>query len=156
MKRIATLSLLVLAGCFPKVGQPVHFEIPAQDVGKVSDFYGKLYGWETEPWKSDNPAAEDYWMVQTPGFKSIGGGVFTPDPAHPNRGAELFIYVDDIDAFLAKAKSLGATVVGEKQPIPDVGFAAHVRDPAGNVTGMFEWNPGGANDALKASAPAAK
>ncbi len=156
MKRLVTSSLVLLAGCFPKVGQPVHFEIPAQNVARANQFYSQLYGWEIEKWKSEDPSAEDYWLIDTPGLGSVGGGVFTPDAAHPSRGAEMFVYVDHIDTFVAKAKSLGATVVGEKEPIPDIGFAAHIRDPEGNVTGMFEWNPSGANEVVKARKAAVK
>jgi predicted enzyme related to lactoylglutathione lyase len=50
----------------------VHFEIPADDVPKLADFYRQLFGWKIE----SAPGFSDYWFVETaPEDKGVGGGM---------------------------------------------------------------------------------
>ena len=39
----------------------VHFEIPADDVEKLREFYGQLFGWKIEKM----PGPVEYWGIQT-------------------------------------------------------------------------------------------
>jgi predicted enzyme related to lactoylglutathione lyase len=39
----------------------VHFEIPADDIQKMKNFYGKLFGWKIEK----TPGPVDYWSIET-------------------------------------------------------------------------------------------
>lgn len=41
------------------------------------------------------------------------------------------------------ASEAGAEVVRSKQEIPNIGFAAYIRDPEGNTVGLFEPLEGG-------------
>jgi predicted enzyme related to lactoylglutathione lyase len=51
----------------------------------------------------------------------------------------VLVYVDsdDIEADLKKAKSLGATVVEEKQEIPGQGWFGVFKDPTGNMVALY-------------------
>jgi uncharacterized protein len=40
----------------------VHFEIPADDAERLSEFYGRVFGWKFE--KAPIPGM-DYWMIST-------------------------------------------------------------------------------------------
>jgi hypothetical protein len=40
----------------------VHFEIPAQDPGKIAAFYNEVFGWEITKWEG---GGEPYWLVKT-------------------------------------------------------------------------------------------
>lgn len=108
----------------------VHIEIPALDHNAAANFYFEMFGWSFT--RLDEP--EPYIMFET---GNTGGG-FTPyDEAH--RPGEILIYIasDDIDADLAKARNLGATVVQEKMEIIGVGWFAWLEDPSGNRIALW-------------------
>jgi predicted enzyme related to lactoylglutathione lyase len=52
-----------------------------------------------------------------------------------------YIYVDDIDAALAKVTPSGGEVVTPKYPEGNLSVAT-VRDPAGNIIGLWQERPG--------------
>lgn len=115
----------------------VHFEIPADQPQALTKFYADLFGWRFH--KADLPGPE-YWLCDTgsegPG---IGGAVMQrQDPKQPWMN---YVDVADIDAALAKAQELGATVALPKMPIPGVGACAAFVDPQGNICGL--WQHGG-------------
>lgn len=151
---IATAALLMLGACMSKTGQVVHFDLPAKDPARLGKFYGELYGWETEKWESESGKGDPYWMLDAPRggmFQpGIDGGIYERPGEGPELGAVFYIWVDDVDAYLEKARSLGAEVVMEKMAIPEVGFVAYIKDPEGNVTGLFLYAPDEATEAWDA------
>ena len=50
---------------------------------------------------------------------------------------QLFVEVDDIGAYIAKATSLGAKVIVPKSELPDGDALAIVLDPAGLSFGLY-------------------
>jgi hypothetical protein len=74
------------------------------------------------------------------GRGSINGSV-RPSPPEGHNLVQLFVEVDDIDATLAKAASLGATVIVPKSELPDGDALAIVLDPAGLSFGMYRPRP---------------
>jgi predicted enzyme related to lactoylglutathione lyase len=54
-----------------------------------------------------------------------------------------YIAVDDVDAAVAKAAGLGATVVREPMDIPNTGRIAVIKDPTGAVFAIFTMKEGG-------------
>ena len=50
---------------------------------------------------------------------------------------QLFVEVDDIDEFIAKASALGASVIVPKSELPDGDALAIVLDPAGLSFGLY-------------------
>lgn len=116
----------------------VHAEIIGEDPDRLREFYSALFGWEAEP--GDPVAAEvsgsgQYSFNPLPDGSSvplgIGGG--------PGFAARLLFYVgvDDVDAALAHAVELGATVVVGATDRPDGAVrVAQFADPAGNVVGL--------------------
>ena len=59
-----------------------------------------------------------------------------PDTPTTN-GFVPYILSEDIEATLAKAAELGATIVTEKSQIPGIGYYALFDDPDGNLIGLF-------------------
>jgi predicted enzyme related to lactoylglutathione lyase len=127
----------------------VHFEIPADDPDKLSDFYGKLFGWNIQ--KTPMGDGSNYWVVSTvatneqgmpsePG--AINGGIY-PRPA-PEARPINYVNVESVDEYQQKAESLGARVVLQKMPIPGMGYFAQVIDPEGNQFGLFQIDPSAA------------
>jgi predicted enzyme related to lactoylglutathione lyase len=127
----------------------VHFEIPAADPDKLSEFYSQLFGWQIN--KMDMGGGYTYYlastvetgedgMPKTPG--AINGGIYarTSETERPIN----YIDVDDIDSFVSKAEGLGAKVLVPKQPIPGMGWSAQMVDPQGNAYGLYQNDPGAA------------
>lgn len=101
----------------------VHWEIEAVDADSQRDFYSTLFNWEI----TDGP------IMQIPA--GIGGP--EPGPGGHIReggrsGVTLYVQVRDLQASLAKAVELGATVVVERFDIPDGATIAAITDPEGN------------------------
>ena len=119
----------------------VHFEIPAKDVKRASDFYNKAFGWQFNQYPNF-----DYWMVgttmsdkdgmpTTPG--SINGGMGKKGKTAPDN-VTVTISVADIDSALENIKKLGGKVTGKKTPVGDMGFTAYFKDTEGNIIGLYQ------------------
>ncbi|MDF1544408.1 MAG: VOC family protein [bacterium] len=114
------------------MAQPVvHFEIMGKDGVKTREFYGKLFDWDFQVMEG-----MDYGLVKAAGEGSIGGGV----GANPNSppGLTFYIQVDDLQASLDKAESLGGKMLVPPTPIPGTGSFAMFADPDGNAVGLFK------------------
>lgn len=105
----------------------VSWQIVADDPEALAGFYAKLFGWSV-----DRDNALGYRQLRT---GSIDGGVW---PTHqPGKATvQLFVEVADVDAQIAKATSLGATVLIPKTVLPDGDAMAILLDPAGLSFGV--------------------
>lgn len=61
------------------------------------------------------------------------------DKVAPGRSPSIWIEVENLDAAIAKATSLGAGILSEKSPVPHVGWSAQVTDLDGNHLGLVEF-----------------
>src|SRR5437899_12985048 len=92
----------------------VHFEIPANEVERLSGGYRTVCGWKFE--KAKMPGFE-YWLISTGHRgKSVGGGVYKK--MGPNDGARNFIGVEEIDSAIETFKKAGGTEVTGRQEVP--------------------------------------
>ena len=105
----------------------IHFEIQVKDAGAAQEFYSKLFDWKID---ADNPM--NYGVVDTQAG-GINGGV-TTDPAAPQ--VIMYVAVEDLQASLDRAKSLGGKTVVPPTEIPGVVTFAMMADPEGNVIGL--------------------
>jgi uncharacterized protein len=117
------------------MAQPVvHFEVVGKDGDKLKGYYAEMFDWEID---SNNPM--NYGMVDTGGQGGINGGV---GPAAPEQGqgsrVSVYAQVDDLQATLDKATSLGAKVILPVTDVPGGPTIAMFADPAGNVTGLMK------------------
>jgi predicted enzyme related to lactoylglutathione lyase len=114
------------------VGNPVvQWQIVARDPDALTRFYGSLFGWKI---RTGN--ALGYREVDTQSGRGINGGVWPSSPEGHNL-VQLFIEVDDVDAYVARAAKLGATVVVPPSELPDGDAMAIVVDPAGLSFGLY-------------------
>lgn len=112
-------------------GDITHIDIPVDDVDKARTFYSTLFGWQI----SALPEYADYPMWRAPNQISGGGlATRTADFTQPRS----YVEVDSIDAALAAVEGLGGAVAIPKSPISDTSWFAVVRDPSGNLMGLFE------------------
>ncbi len=122
-------------------GRVVHFEIPYDDGDRARGFYKAAFDWEIV----QMPEMGGYTLVMTgpngdqgpteSGF--INGGMLSREMS-ATRHPVVVVDVPSIDETLERIPGLGGTVVGEKTAVGDMGFAAYVSDPEGNVVGLWE------------------
>ena len=111
-------------------------ELMTNDVDKAGAFYTKLFGYAADTQKmgdvnytsfmnGDRPAAG--MMAITP---EMGEGI----PPH----WAVYLAVEDCDATVTKAESLGGKVIVPARDIPEVGKFAFIADPQGAVFGVIK------------------
>ena len=124
----------------------VHFEIPASDRKRMSDFYSKAFGWQTQQM---GPEMGDYVVVTTtetdengpkkPG--AINGGFFKKSNDKPAQFPSVVIAVDDIKAAMKKVADAGGKPLGEPDDIPGIGKYVSFMDTEGNRVAMLQPLP---------------
>ncbi len=111
------------------MGRPVvHFEIGCRDREKTAQFFTDLFGWSTQ----DAGMAS---MIDTGAGSGINGHI-TALGHEPHHYVTVYIDVDDVAAYLAKAESLGGKTVVPPVDIP-TGTFAWFADPDGNTIGLW-------------------
>ncbi|MCE2438757.1 MAG: VOC family protein [Candidatus Latescibacteria bacterium] len=129
----------------PKGNAPpvVHFEVGGSDAEALNDFYTGTFGWRTTLMQAMN-----YRLVaQEP--EGIGGGIFQHRADMPPNAPSVAVMVDDLQAYLDKAVSLGATALMQPNEIPGgFGSLAIFTDIAGNRISLFKApeDPAGPQD----------
>jgi uncharacterized protein len=112
----------------------VHFEIPANDVDRLSKFYKEVFGWKFK--KTPMPDF-DYWVISTgPEGKSVGGGMYKKMSAQD--GPRNWIQVSEIDSAIEVFKKAGGKEMMGKEQVPGIGYTYLGSDPEGNAIGLFE------------------
>ena len=109
----------------------VHWELNTKDAKKTKEFMASLFGWHVD---SNNPM--DYGMIDTHTEKGLNGGIQDSDQAP--KGTTVYIEVDDLQAYLDKAESLGGKTVMPIVVVPNMVTMAMFSDPQGNVFGLVK------------------
>ena len=114
-------------------GKICYIEMPAVDVQRSADFYGKVFGWGIRR-RGDGSVAFDDTTGQVSGTWVLGR------PASGQPGLLVYIMVDSVAATIDAVVAHGGELV---QPIgadaPEI--TARFRDPTGNVIGLYQ-DPG--------------
>jgi predicted enzyme related to lactoylglutathione lyase len=118
----------------------IHFEIPANDLEKLSTFYSKLFNWKI--FRVPGPA--EYYMIQTvptdeqgmPLRPGVNGGMTKKE--QPTQKPVNYIQVEDIDQQIKKIQKLGGKITMPKQEVPGVGWIASALDPEGNPFAVLQ------------------
>ena len=108
-----------------------HFEIIGKDAGKLQQFYSSLFGWKVD---AANPM--DYGMVEAQDGHGIGGGIAASQDGQSY--VTVYVEVDDPQAYLDKAVSLGARVLMPVTEVPGSVTIAQFADPEGNLIGIVK------------------
>lgn len=119
------------------MGNPVvYFEIGSKDSTRSTEFYAGLFDWKIE---RQGPAA----AISTGGPGGIPGHIVDL-AAEWGRYITVYVEVDDLQAYLDKAQSLGGKILLPPVPIPGQGSFAWLADPDGNIVGIWKTEtPGG-------------
>jgi hypothetical protein len=123
------------------MGQPVvHFEVLGRDAEKTQSYYSQLFGWEIEPLPFENPT--QYGLIEREGNinaegAGIGGGVGGAPDGYPGH-VTFYVEVDDVEAALAKAESLGGTRTMGPDQVPGGPVIGLFKDPDANTVGVVQ------------------
>ena len=116
----------------------IHFEIPADDLDKMTAFYKNVCDWkyheipEMQYTTIGTVPIDEKGMLQEPG---VNGGIYkrTERAQVPLN----YISVEDVDEFIDRAARNGGRVRSTKMYIPRVGDIAVIEDPEGNPLGII-------------------
>jgi uncharacterized protein len=112
----------------------VHFEIPANDVARMRDFYERSFGWS---FRDSGMPGMEYWLITTgPTGKSVGGGLYKK--MNPEDRPRNFVGVEEIDEAIERFKAAGGSQVVEKMEVPGQGWSFIGADPEGNLIALWE------------------
>ena len=107
----------------------IHFEVAGKDPAKLQGFFGDLFYCKVE---NDNPL--NYGLVNLSG--DVGGGIGPAQEGQPGH-AMFYVGVEDVEAAMQKAESLGGSRVFGPMDVPEGPTIGHFADPEGNVVGLF-------------------
>lgn len=128
-----------------KMSPVVHFEMPAKDKKRVSEFYSKAFGWNMQQF---GPEMGNYVLATTtetdekttrpttPG--AINGGFFERKDDELNRAPHVVIAVDNIEEGIKAVKDAGGEIKTEIMDIPGVGKYVSFKDTEDNIVGMLQ------------------
>ena len=118
----------------------VHFEIPADDVEKVSRFYSNLFGWKIERM----PGPTEYFSIETVPVNEKGelarpgvnGGIIKRQG--PEHKPVNYIAVESVDDYIKKIEELGGRIAVPKMEVPGIGWWVLALDPDGNQFAIMQ------------------
>jgi uncharacterized protein len=126
----------------------VHFEMPAEDKKRMTDFYQKAFGWRTNQLGEEHG---QYILVTTtdsdengapkePGM--INGGFYEKKEEWPAQYPSVVIAVENIKDSMKKIKDAGGKILGDPMEIPGYGMYVSFFDTEGNRVSIMEPSMG--------------
>jgi len=118
----------------------VHFEIPADNVERASNFYKENFDWKKTPVPQlsytllGTVEVDQNNMPKECG--AINGGLM--ERGFGIKNPVLTINVDNIDASIEKIQKTGGKIIREKMEVPNIGLIAYFQDTEGNTLGLIQ------------------
>ncbi len=119
-------------GTVARPGGVSYLRIPARDIAQSAEFYRAVFGWRLRG-SPDAPSFSD-------GTGHVIGHWRTDLPAASEAGVLPYIYVAHLDDALRMATGRGAELLTPPYPEGNL-WIATIRDPAGNVIGIWQDGP---------------
>ncbi len=120
------------AGLINEPGTLCWNELMTADLGAANAFYRQVFGWQAE----DLPMEDAAYTIYLLDGQAVGGAMNPPTEGIPSHWG-VYISVEDTDAVVDKARSLGAQVVAEPMDTPP-GRMASLVDPQGAAFSVIE------------------
>ena len=114
-------------------GRPIWYELMTPDPAAVAPFYKATLGWDIQGLGTETPTGHPYWMIGRADGGHAGGAILLTPEMQMGGGTAAWIpyfEVDDVEASVARAESLGARVWLPPMTM-DVGTMAMLGDPQG-------------------------
>jgi predicted enzyme related to lactoylglutathione lyase len=119
-------------GTVARPGGVSYLRIPARDVARSAEFYRAVFGWRLRG-RPDAPSFSD-------GTGHVIGHWRTDLPVAGEAGVLPYVYVTSLEDTLRAAADHGAELVTPPYPEGTLSIAT-IRDPAGNVIGVWQDGP---------------
>ena len=120
--------------------------MPAKDRKRMSDFYSKTFGWQTQQMGAEmgnyvlasTTESDETGRPKAPG--TINGGFYqkTDDPI--SNAPSVVIGVENLADHMKKVTAAGGKILGEPMDIPGVGKWVSFQDTEGNRVSMMQPN----------------
>jgi hypothetical protein len=121
----------------PAPGTLAWFEVATSDPDGAQKFYGELFNWSFAADPAAAAGGMDYRNITASGADAPMGGIANTGGQQPDH-AVFYILVADVAATCTAAEGLGGSVVSKQlEPGPGGPKFAYLRDPAGNLFGVF-------------------
>lgn len=122
----------------------VHFEMPAEDIKRMADFYSGVFGWEPQFMGEEMGNYVTVVTHDTENFEAsaqrgaINGGLYPKNEGMQNSHLSVVIAVEDINEHIDKISKAGGQVLGKPVDIPGVGKYVSFRDTEGNTCSILQ------------------
>ncbi len=107
-----------------------HVEWCCRDLEIIANFFQGLFGWEFKTFSNN-------YLLCTP-EQGPAVGLMRRERVTHGDACLAFVTVDNIEAHCQRAAALGGSVYVEKTAIVGYGWYAQIKDPEGNIVGLFE------------------
>jgi uncharacterized protein len=125
----------------------VHFEMPAENKKRMSEFYNKAFGWKTNQLGKEMGEYVTVTTVETDSNDSMGrpkipgainGGFYQKPEDSFGQYPSIVIAVENIEKSIEKVKAAGGKVHGKPDEIPGVGTYVSIIDTEGNRISLLQ------------------
>jgi uncharacterized protein len=125
----------------------VHFEMPAEDMNRMAEFYTNAFGWQTQMLGEEmgnyaitvTAEMDKNGWPKNPG--TINGGFYKKEENSPDQHPSVVIAVDDITESMTKITEAGGKLLGEPVEIPGYGLYVSFFDTEGNRVSIIQSFP---------------
>jgi predicted enzyme related to lactoylglutathione lyase len=112
----------------------VHFEIPVNDLDRMSKFYSEAFGWNFQA--SPMGEGQMYWLITTgPEDKSLGGGMYKKQGQ--DELVRFYVGDENLDGASARTERAVGSLIS-RFDIPSTVTGALMYDPERNVFGIIK------------------
>lgn len=115
-----------------------HIELTSSDRAATAKFFEDLFGWPTQTFE-----AQDYLMTAFEDWSDTSMAFIQENQEFGYAPGSVLVYIDvaDVDAAVARAQELGATVIMPKMEVENTGWMAHLAIPGGNRIALMQRMP---------------
>jgi uncharacterized protein len=119
-------------------GVPSWVDVMGPDAGKLTGFYGAVFGWDfTGPGEMPGDPPGEYFVAQLRGRDVAGVASLPPESGAP--GWNTYIEVESVDRSAADVEQAGGTILAAPFDAPPAGRIAVAADPTGAAFAI--WTP---------------
>ena len=115
-------------------GAPIWFDLMSSDTGGAEQFYGEIFGWETEEPSEEFGGYRNF----TKNGKPVAGLSPAMEEAGPPNIWSVYLHSEDANATVNAVESAGGSIMVPPMPVGDEGTMMVATDPAGAVIGFWQ------------------
>lgn len=109
-----------------------HIEIEVTNLDRSRAFYEGIFGWTFSDFGIPD-------MIVFGANEKHIGGLMRVDSVSAGSSPSIWFSVESIESVLETARNLGASVIAQKSPVPNVGWSAAFSDLDGNRIGIVQF-----------------